>query len=192
MRRCVVLILFCSAILLFFLQSCVDETSQDLREPGAEGPVLITIWDMESGESTKAEAAAIDFLGKNYSEVRMQRPRLRMPVMGGEMYLATESATLEQGGTEKIVINELIHLSGEIDGKPLRGTAQSMALDQKGRSCDLHQADFIWGKQRVTVRVLRVESGKTLSGEDWREEPLAEQDAAVTGGADTTDKAVAE
>ena len=167
------------AVVLCCLAACGDDGAQDLREPGAEGPLHITIWDLEQGRHTKVEASSVDLLGANFETMHLQSPRIRMPVKNGIIWLATAEAIIDQGTQQEIKIDALIHLQGEIDGRPLHGTAQSMHLNEAAKHCDLSEADFIWGAKHVTAQILRIRSGAVLSGEGWREEPVQEKDTAA-------------
>ena len=159
--------------LLLLAAACGGEQQQDLREPGAEGPLHITIWDLEQGRRTKVEASAVNLLGDNFQTMQLRSPRIRMPLKNGIIWLATAEAIVEQGGQQDLEIDAVIQLQGELDGRPLHGTAQGMRLNEAAKHCDLSGADFIWGNKHVTARVLRLRAGAVLEGEDWREEPVA-------------------
>jgi len=161
-------------ILVCCLSACGDATQDELRPPGAEGPVLIHIWDLETGQTTEVAAESLDIVGQKFNEILLHKPKMRIPVSGGHIYISTDQAFLEQGKIEQLTINDLIYLNGVVDDKPLTGTAESLELDNLKKICSLKKADFIWGNQHVTVGTLRLKSGSVIEGENWSESPVAD------------------
>lgn len=159
---------------MVFLSACGGDDAKELREPGAEGPVKISVWDLESGRVTRVTAASIDMAGDQLNEFVLHQPQICMPLKNGYLLLSTDEALLEQGRVEQLHIERIVHLQGVVDGKPLRGTAEGLSTDNSARNCTLHQAAFTWGKQQVTVGQLELEQGGVLKGKDWHEEPLAD------------------
>ena len=163
--------------LMLCLVACGDSETSTLKEPGAEGPLHITIWDLEKNKKTQIEASQLDLIGSNFSKMHLHRPKIRMPLMNGYLWLATQEAFIDQGRNEALDIKDVIYLEGLVDGRQLKGTAQALSMQAGAQHCDLSDADFIWGKQHVTVKVLRLRSGSVLEGEQWHEKPV--QDSAA-------------
>ena len=132
---------------------------------------------LEKNKKTQIEASQLDLIGSNFSKMHLHSPKIRMPLMNGYLWLATKEAFIDQGRNEALDIKDVIYLEGLVDGRQLKGTAQALSMQAGAQHCDLSDADFIWGKQHVTVKVLRLRSGSVLEGEQWHEKPV--QDSAA-------------
>ncbi|NRA39859.1 MAG: hypothetical protein HRU15_17080 [Planctomycetes bacterium] len=88
------------------------------------------------------------------------------------MTLRTDEADVLQGKEKSITVDRQVILSGLIGQRDLNGTAAGMHISDHGDTCTLVDADFIWGKQHVTVSELYLREGQKLSGKNWSEEPL--------------------
>ncbi len=163
------------ALVCVCLFACGEE-EKELSKPGAEGPILINVWDLETGQITEVEAASLDVVGKSFDELILHEPKMRMPLAKGHIYISTDEAFLDQGKVEEFIIDRLVHLHGEVDGKPLKGTAQGLEFLNNGKMCKLKSADFTWGIKRVTVGTLQLESGSVLKGDNWTESPIITSD----------------
>ncbi len=159
-----ILALSMSLLVMLTLSSCSD--TEKLPSPGAQGLVVVHMWDEAGGLPAYMQAERVTQEGSVFEELTFLTVLMRLPGQGGVVYVSAPCALYKRDAAEEIVLSALpdkpidgpVRFLGTYQGDVIIGRAEKAVFEEKTHRMRLDNVEIVF--QGLRQRTAFVKMGE--------------------------------
>ena len=163
--------------LLVLLAGCGGAPAA-LPPPGANGTVVINVWEPDGSPPTVLVADRIRQEGARLDRMTLERVRARVIQPDIDCAITSPSGTWTTA-RGLLTLDAPVHLAGTYQNAPMLGSASSATMSRDGQAVVLEHLELWHRGQRLTAPVAELRRDRSLIAKDMVSSPLPPELAAI-------------